>query len=202
MAVMKIIENYGKSIDNPVLLNSIPASIIFLNNLVTDKGYHIFYHRIGSRHGKDKQIIDHYEIMSTDGQYDDIYINIYNERSTWRPPEGYLFASLPDMMCDQLMRRENLEELDEEDIISFDDCFVYTDRLPDAIDFDSMSEFNKLLPPLERVTLDSYGSNQHYENFPFSLIREYLAGICVLSAEGADKIIAEIPPRNSSPELD
>ena len=56
---MKIIENYGKSIDNPVLLNSIPASIIFLNNLVTDKGYHIFYHRIGSRHGKDKQIIDH-----------------------------------------------------------------------------------------------------------------------------------------------
>ena len=111
---MKIIENYGKSIDNPVLLYSIPASIIFLNNLVTVKGYHIFYHRIGSRHRKDKQIIDHYEIMSTDGQYDDIYINIYNERSTWKPPEGYLFASLPDMMCDQLMRRENLEELDEE----------------------------------------------------------------------------------------
>ena len=199
---MKIIENYGKSIDNPVLLNSIPASIIFLNNLVTDKGYHIFYHRIGSRHGKDKQIIDHYEIMSTDGQYDDIYINIYNERSTWRPPEGYHFACLPDMMCDQLMKRENLEELDEEDIISFDDCFVFTDRLPDDIDFDSMSELNILLPPLERVTLDSYGSNQHYENFPFSLVREYLAGIYVLSAERADKIIAEIPPRNSSPELD
>mgnify|MGYP000940299387 CR=1 FL=1 len=197
---MKTIENYGKSIDNPVLLNSIPASAIFLNNLVTDKGYHIFYHRIGSRRRKDKQIIDHYEIMSTDGQYDDIYINIYNERSTWRPPEGYLFDNLPDMMCNQLMSRENLEELDEEDIISFDDCFVFTDRLPDAIDFDSMSEFNKLLPPLERLTMDSYGTSKHYENFPFSIVREYLVRIYGLSNEKADKIIAEIPPRISSPE--
>ena len=135
MAVMKIADNYGMSIDNPVLLNSIPASVIYLNNLVTDKGYHIFYHRIGSRSRKDHQIIDHYEIMSTDGHYDDIFINIYNERSTWRPPEGYLFDSLPDMMCDQLMKRENLEYLDEEDIISFDDCFVLTDRLPDTVDF-------------------------------------------------------------------
>lgn len=198
---MKINENYGKSIDNPVLLNSIPASIIYLNNLVTDKGYHIYYHRIGSRSGNDRQIIDHYEVMSTDCQYDNIFINIYNERSTWLPPKGYLFNSLPDMMCTQLMKRENLEELDEEDIIDFDDSFVFTDSLPDSINFDSMSEFNKLLPPLERVTLDSYGSNQRYENFPFSMVREYLAGTFDLSDEKADKIIAGIPPRDSGPEL-
>ena len=63
-----------------------------------------------------------------------------------------------------------------------------------------MSEFNKLLPPLERVTLDSFGSNQHYDDFPFSVVREYLARIYDLSDERADKIIAEIPPRNSGPE--
>ncbi|HPR13680.1 MAG TPA: hypothetical protein PLV06_14935 [Bacteroidales bacterium] len=196
---MKISENYGKSIVNPVLLNSIPASIIYLNNLVTDQGYHIYYHRIGSKFGNDHPIIDHYEVMSTDGQYDDIYINIHNERSSWLPPKGYLFESLPSMMCDQLKMRENLEDLDEEDIIEFDDSLVFRDHLPDYTDFESPSEFNKLLPPLERVTLDSYGSNQFYENFPFSIVREYLAKVFDLSDERANKIIAGIPRRNTGP---
>ena len=63
--------------------------------------------------------------------------------------------------------------------------------------FDSMSEFNKLLPPLERVTLDSYGSNHVYEDFPFSIVREYLTERLDFSDERAEEIIAGIARRDT-----
>jgi hypothetical protein len=62
---MERTKTYGKSPENPVNLNSIPASIIFRNNLVTEKGYHLVYHRKGSLSGLDYKPIDHYEIMTS-----------------------------------------------------------------------------------------------------------------------------------------
>ena len=186
-------ENYGKCIENPVNLNSIPASMIFLKNLVTDKGLHIVFHRTGSKMNSDQKHIDQYEIMSTDGHYEDIYINIYNELSTWIPPTGFLFESLPDMMCDQLMKRENLEKLDEEDLINFDDKYVFTS--PGPVELEAQIESNKALPLLERGMLESYGTNTNVEGFPFTLIAKYFLDVFQIPPDKIDKYIADIQPR-------
>lgn len=67
-------KGYGKSLENPANFNCVRASIIFLNTLVTTEGYHITYHRPGSLENSHKVIIDHYETISGDNRYDDIYI--------------------------------------------------------------------------------------------------------------------------------
>jgi hypothetical protein len=192
---MTAAENYGKCVENPVVLNSIPASIIFLNNLVTDKGYHIVYHRQGSVSWANDQIIDHYEVMSTDNCFADLYISIYSESSLWIPPPGYLFAALPEIMCSQLMEREELEELDEEDIVDFDEKYVFIDPMPDDFEFDDLVESNKLLPPLERFVFDSFGTNQRTENFPYNLIHDHFRNVYQYSSEDIEKLLSVIQPR-------
>ena len=119
---MNEIEKYGRCIQQPVKLNSIPASIIFMNNLVTKLGNHIIYHRIGSKHGINGEIVDHYEIMTTANQYDDIFICAYHDQSEWIPPYGYLFDNLSEMMCQQLKDHANVKYLDPEDEIGRASC--------------------------------------------------------------------------------
>ena len=165
-----------------------------MKNLVTDKGLHIVYHRTGSIIIGNQNPLDHYEIMSTDGHYEDIYINIYNELSTWIPPMGFLFESLPHMMCDQLMERENLEKLEEEDLINFDDKYVFMSPLPDDFGDDNF-EAIKALPVLERGMSESYGTNTCVEGFPFTLIADYFLKAYQIPPDEIDKYIADIQSR-------
>jgi len=187
---------YGKCLENPVNLNSIPASVIFLNNLVTVQGYHIIYHRLGSVYHNDINI-DHYEIMTSFNRYDDIYINIYNEISNWTPPEGFLFETFPESMCRQLEDREYPEILGEEDIIEFDEKYVFNDPTPIGFDIEDISESLKLLSPLERVMLSSYGTNGWVENFPHSMIRELLGDHYGLTPVKVKEVLLAVSPRTS-----
>ena len=194
---MNTSRKYGKCPENPVNLNSIPASVIFLNNLVSVKeGYHIIYHRLGSVYHNEINI-DHYEIMSGDNQYDDIYINIYNEISNWTPPKGYLFENFPESMFRQLVDREYPEIPGETDIIDFDGKYVFNDPSPVGFDIEDISESLKLLPPLERVMLSSYGTNGWVENFPHSMIRELLSDHYELTPDKVKEVLLAVRPRVS-----
>lgn len=187
---------YGKCLENPVNLNSIPASVIFLNNLVTVQGYHIIYHRLGSVYYNEINI-DHYEIMTSENLYDDIYINIYNEISNWTPPEGYLFESFPESMFRQLEDREYPETPGELDIIDFDEKYVFNDPFQIGFDMEDISGSLKSLPPLERVILSSYGTNGWVKNFPHSMIRELLSDHYELTPDKVKEVLLAVSPRAS-----
>lgn len=83
-------EEHGKSPEYPIRLSSIESSLYYLDCLVTEKGFNILYHRAGSIYEYGK-IIDHYELIDGEGNYDDIYIDIYAEEDLMIPPKGYLF---------------------------------------------------------------------------------------------------------------
>ena len=187
---------YGKCLENPVNLNSIPASVIFLNNLVTVQGYHILYHRLGSVYHNEINI-DHYEIMTGDNLFDDIYINTYNETSNWIPPEGFLFETFSESMCLQLEEREYPEILGENDIIEFDKKYVFNDPAPIEFDMEDISDSHKSLPPLERVLLSSYGTNRWVENFPHSIIQELLSDQYELNPVKVKEVLHAVSPRAS-----
>jgi len=196
--LMNSTPEYGRCLDNPIQLNSIPGSIIFLNNLVTEEGLHLLYHRYGSIPFMGNSI-DHYEVMASNNKYDDFFINVYNENSVWIPPVGYLFEAWPEDMCEQLISRENIFELDEEDIIGFDDKYIFQDHVPD--DLEKVLEQNQLLPPLERALLSSFGTNSFLENFPYDLIDILPIKSYISNPAKLEEITSSIIPRGKRPEF-
>lgn len=191
---MKRTKTYGKCPENPVNLNSVSASVIFLNNLVTEKGYHLVYHRKGTIAGPDHKLVDHYEIMTSENIYDDIYINIYHERSKWIPPHGYLFEEMSVGMNFQLMEHADVDQLDEEDTIEFDDQYLFTEAMQYFGEEASLIRNLESMPMLERVFFNSFGTNLYVEDFPTPLLLEYLKDQGVPDGK-INKIILAIIPR-------
>ena len=190
-------ENYGKSLKNPVQLNSIPASVIFMNNLVTYQGYHIFYHRIGSVPNKSKPV-DHYEIMTSDNRYDDIFIDVYNDLSVWIPPKGYLFENPYIIMNRQLRKFSKRDELDIHDIILFDDKFLYPEIFHRDFKPEDYIEAGKSLPFLEKVTFESFGTNLWSDGFPFPVLLEYFIYVCEYPEAEVERLISAVVPRGAN----
>ena len=103
------INQFGKCIENPILLNSIDSSILYLDALITNTGNYIIYHRFGSsiKKGlKPLKPVDCYEIITTDNKSDKIYISIYNEQSKFVPPNGYYFDALSDLFFKSMVDRK------------------------------------------------------------------------------------------------
>ena len=195
---MNFTPEYGKSLERPIQLNSIPASMIFLNNLVTEEGLHLIYHRIGSI-PIEKSMIDHYEIIVSNNKYDDFFIQIYNERSNWIPPSGYLFGTYPEDMNYQLMLRENITALDEEDIITFDEEYIFHIKLSDDLDESLGITVSK--SPLERILLFSCGNGSRLKNFPFELIDNLPVDSFDIPINKLREISSSIQPRVSRPNF-
>ena len=184
--------DYGKNPDNPIQLNSIVASRLYLNNLVDASGYHILYHRRGSLPMRaSRPIIDHYEIMTSDNRYDDIFINIYNETNDWTPPAGYLFEDdmedIPDFLSD-----DEREELDETEI-KIDEKYLFKNESANDLEKDLARAGS--LPSLELFMDQSYGTNGYMEDFPYSLISEILMNHIMSTQEKTEKIVSSIKPR-------
>jgi hypothetical protein len=93
------------------------------------------------------------------------------------------------------MKHENLEKLDEDDIINFDDKYLFMSSLPDDFNAETLIEANKALPILERGMLESYGTNRNVEGFPFTLIEEYFLDVFQLSPDKIEKYTEDIKPR-------
>lgn len=176
--------SYGRAPENPVLLNSVRLSLTYLNNLVTTEGLHIVYHRLGSSFEGDHPV-DHYELLTADLKYDDIYISIYSENILLVPPEGYLFESASLFIIDYDDETEFFEIEDEN--------LLYHDSGSTVID--EMIERNKLLPQLERMLFTSGGTNMHDQNFPYSTIRELTENQWGCALEKLNEVLDIIKPR-------
>jgi hypothetical protein len=159
---------YGKSPENPILLNSIPSSRFYLNHLLTSEGYHLVYHRPGSLpNTKFEHPIDHYELMTADGRYDDLYINIYNQTNTWVPPEGYLFSEDIRLYPEGLNDYE-LEEINEQ-VLKIEDHYIVFVKPFDDVD-DESEDDSKSHSILEMFLCKNYGVNSKVSDFPLSMV--------------------------------
>jgi hypothetical protein len=154
-------KNYGKTLENPIKLRSIKASLAFLNNIVTENGNHIIFHRLQSTFNDHP--IDCYEIYTSDGKYDLIYFDIYNSANEMIPPSGYFFTS----------DRIEFLEMDYNLDISFVDTYeiekeyVYTTKKEEPL----KNRYSKI-PLLDKYLIQSTGVNYKLNDFPRELITE------------------------------
>jgi hypothetical protein len=151
------INQFGKCIENPVLLNSIDSSILYLDALITNTGNYIIYHRFSSSIRKGLKPIDCYEIITTDNKSDKIYISIYNEQSKFVPPNGYYFDALSDLFFKSMIDKKE-----------------YFIRKKYWFSEVLQEEEQPIYSPLLKYIDGSFGCNFKYRNFPFDLIYDKL----------------------------
>ena len=178
-------DDYGKCPENPILLKNISDSILFMNSLITASGSCIIYHRIKASKFGGAKIIDCYEIMTTNNEYDTFYINTYNPLNILIPPNGYLFDTLSDLYSKS--RRNKSEYSIDEEYLMMDD-----------LDWDE-EDFNEdemeSSPTLLSSIVSSIGTNVRVRNFPIGFIKTHLEEEGLLDENEIKKIVADIKPR-------
>jgi hypothetical protein len=184
--------NFGRCPGNPVNLCSNAAVKRFLDHMLTDKGFHILYHRSGSLTDKDNAVVDHYEIISGEGIYDDLFINTHHEMNIWIPPDGYLFDKRIELK--RLDWRGYDQSYTAEREITVEERFIYQDKWPE--DWEEIMRVFQELPPLERYLYCSSGEDHYVVNFPFPLINEILDNLDFkISSSMKEWIVSAIIPR-------
>ncbi len=146
-------ETYGFIPGNPIMLSSIPSSLEFMRSLVSANKRHILFHRKRSILMPNSRPIDHYELLTTDNQYFDIYINVYNKKDVFIPPQGFYF----DYLCSYKLKSHKINSK----YFLVDEWGEMSDELLDNI---------RALPILERFIDESIGINSVLKNFPYDLI--------------------------------
>ncbi len=142
--------DYGKNIENPILLTSINATLHFLSSLVKkENGYHFITHRLGSQVST-KSVVDVYELYCTDGTKEQLYFSIYSDKNYIYPPEGYLFESGSDAPG---------FEIAEE--------FIYK-----STEVDLKDNAKNKVPLLEQFIFSSKANNFRFFNFPEEMIKD------------------------------
>jgi hypothetical protein len=180
-----MVDNYGKCIENPVLLKNISDSILFMDSLISASGSCIVYHRKGSSKFEDSRPIDCYEVMTTDNKYDTFYINSYNKTNVLIPPTGYFFDTLSELYSKS--RRDKNEYSIKEEFLMMDDL--------DWDEEEANDSENDSLPTLLSSIISSIGSNLKENNFPFDLIKTHLLEEGFLDEKEIEKIVGNIIPR-------
>jgi hypothetical protein len=184
-------ENYGKCLENPVRMSSIAASRFYLNNLVTQNGEYLIYHRPGSL-SVNNELIDHYEIFTTAKQYDDIYISIYNQRNIWVPPTGFLFED--GILCPDLTEEsDEMKDIIESVLLGIDKKYFYNDRRTVENFMLNIAEGDGLNIFIEC----SMGVNFAMDYFPVSFLKSYLRTFTFLSDEKKFEMLKNIPKREN-----
>lgn len=81
---------FGLEATNPIPVNSIPDSYLYLSRLRTQNGSKITYTRIGSTHAPNiKELIDVYEVSVNGNQIATIFICAYNKNTSSKAPKGF-----------------------------------------------------------------------------------------------------------------
>lgn len=178
-------ETYGFYPEHPIQLNSISASLLFLDNLLTIKGGNLIYHRIGSRALESPSPIDHYEIMTSENQYFDIYINVYNDTNEWIPPIDFLFDG--DILFPNRLVYNEIEEFSDKEIEIIEEYIFKPNFLIQGLDLEGGSLLESFLDI-------NFGSNGRIRNFPYPLLEKVLNRE-ELKTEIKQKIINSVKPR-------
>lgn len=165
----------GKSIENPILLNSIDSSILYLDSLITNTGNYIIYHRLGSSSVEEGKPVDRYEVFTTDFKRDILYISIYNDKNNFIPPNGYFFDSLSGLFF--------LNMIDEAKHI-----------VENKYWFSNDFQFDKLIEdyPLLKYIDGSFGNNVNHESFPIDLLAIKLKEDYLLEVNLIKEIIVKV----------
>jgi hypothetical protein len=164
--------------ENPIRVDSIRNSLKYLNNLVTEDGYNIIYHRLGSiNNGK---ILDHYQCVDTNGRYHELYIDSYADEMMKIPPTGFLFQS---------------SFFDYNDIFNdteVDDKYVYVDEV-NTENVGDYLDYLKTKPFAYKMISDSWGTNFR-TNFPEDVINMMIEEkfINIIKDEHLTKLIEEL----------
>lgn len=177
------INQFGKCIENPVLLNSIDSSILYLDALITNTGNYIIYHRFGSsiKKGlKPLKPVDCYEIITTDNKSDKIYISIYNEQSKFVPPNGYYFDALSDLFFKSMVDRKE----------------YFVRKKYWFSEEDLLEEEQPVYSPLLKYIDGSFGCNLKYRNFPLDLIYDKLKEEFSLEDDIIEEILQDLKKIN------
>jgi hypothetical protein len=166
--------------ENPIQVDSIRNSLNYLNNLVTEDGYNIIYHRLGSI--RESKILDHYQAVDTNGRYHELYIDPYADEMMRVPPTGFLFKN---------------SFFDYHDIFNdteVDEKYVYEDN----IDTEEYVDYLKTKPFAFRMISDSWGTNFQV-NFPEDVIHMMVKDqfINIHTDEQLTKLIEEL--KNNEP---
>ena len=161
--------------ENPIRVDGIRNSLKYLNNLVTEDGYNIIYHRLGSIN--DGKILDHYQCVDTNGRYHELYIDPYADEMMKIPPTGFLFQS---------------SFFDYHDIFNdteVDDKYVYENN----IDPDEYMDYLDTKPFAFKMISDSWGTNFR-TNFPEDVINMMIKEnfIFISKDEHLTKLIKEL----------
>lgn len=146
-------KTYGFIPSNPIMLSSVPSALEFMRSLVSANKCHILFHRKRSLIIKGSRPIDHYEVLTTDNQYFDIYINIYGKKDVFIPPQGFYF----DDLCSYKLTSHKINSK-----------YFLVDEWGDMSD--ELLAKIRSLPILERFIDESIGTNSFFKNFPYDLI--------------------------------
>ena len=161
--------------ENPIRVDGIRNSLKYLNNLVTEDGYNIIYHRLGSIN--DGKILDHYQAVDTAGRYHEFYIDPYADEMMKIPPTGFLFQS---------------SFFDYHDIFNdteVDDKYVYENN----IEPEEYMDYLDTKPFAFKMISDSWGTN-FKTNFPEDVINMMIEEkfINIYRDEDLTKLIEEL----------
>ena len=176
---------YAKSPENPILLRNISDSILFMDAIISASGSCIVYHRKGSSKFGGSKLLDCYEVMTTNNEYDTFYINTYNSTNVLIPPKGFVFDTLSVLYSKS--RRDKKDYSIEEEYLMMDDL----DWDEEDLNEDEM----ETSPTLLSSVFSSFGSILNDQNFPYSLIKKHLENEGILDENQIEKIIGEIIPR-------
>jgi hypothetical protein len=174
-AVTKQISHYGKSIDNPLILQSFDAITPFLNNLITQEGYHIMYNKLIDINTGTIPIY-HFQVFSFKGKFDEIFISINNQETKFIPPHGY------HLELDKLTK------------------FDFTDQSIHLTNNENNNFFNShkglvfyKINVLEIIFSTSFGTLKTITNFPKDLIdQKILTGDIILSKAFYRRIVKQL----------
>ena len=157
--------------ENPIRVDGIRNSLKYLNNLVTEDGYNIIYHRLGSIN--DGKILDHYQCVDTGGRYHELYIDPYADEMMKIPPTGFLFQS-------------SFSDFDDTEV---DDKYVYENN----IDPEEYMDYLDTKPFAFKMISDSWGTNFR-TNFPEDVINMMIEEefIFISKDEHLTKLIKEL----------
>jgi hypothetical protein len=109
---------FGFSIDNPINVVDIDGEQLYLDALITKDGDYIFYHRLGSIHNSNKDIIDIFEICTITNEWHTLYFNIYADEFSCIPPSGFLFEDFAELLLEIECSPEHIKKFDEEELIN------------------------------------------------------------------------------------
>lgn len=178
-------DDYGKCPENPILLKTISDSILFMDSLVSESGFCIIYHRKGCSKFGGTRLIDSYEIMTTNNEYDTFYIYAYNPTNILIPPKGFVFDTISTLYFNSRRDTKNY---------SIDEKYLLTDSLDWEEEETNEKELNSA-PTLISSIYCSIGTNLKVKDFPFELIKKYLKDEGDLKENEIQSIIENIKPR-------